>query len=114
MEKRKLTRPLNRSEGFHHIENYYRSGLRASEYYKQAGITQWQFYSWRRRYLLEHPESAPIAKSAATFHRLNIEDSPGQRISGLEIHYPHGVKLMIGSGHPLEIASLISLIQIQV
>jgi hypothetical protein len=46
---------LSRSEGFGHIENYYRSGLRSSEYYKQYGISEWQFYTWRKRYLSVHP-----------------------------------------------------------
>jgi hypothetical protein len=112
MEKRKSTHQLSRSEGFGHIETYYQSGLRPSQYCKQHGITEYQFYGWRRRYHQEHPKSEIAAGSVKGFHRIQIEDCSATRLSGLEIHYPHGVKVVIGSDHPIEIDKLRLLIQL--
>jgi hypothetical protein len=113
MEKRKSTHQLSRSDGFGHIENYYQSGLRPSQYCKQHGITKCQFYGWRKRYLIEHPELKHPETSVKGFHKISIEDCSDTRISGLEIHYPHGVKVVIGSNHPIEIETLRLLIQLQ-
>jgi hypothetical protein len=115
MEKRKaLSRPLSQREGFEHIANYYRSGLRPSEYYTQHEISEWQFYSWRRRYLAIHPQEETSANSEKNFHPLRIESTTGDiRISGLEIHYPHGVRVVIGNDHPVEIATLLELLKLR-
>ena len=114
MDKRTLSPPLSRTEGFRHIEHYYRSGLRPSQYYKQHGITEWQFYSWRQRYLREHPAIEHPAIADKVIHRIRIEEGSDNRVSGLEIHYPHGVKVVIASHSPIEIDTLRSLIQLQV
>jgi hypothetical protein len=116
MEKRKtLSRPLSRSEGFRHIENYYRSGLRPSEYYKQHGLSECQFYGWRRRYLSIHPTAGTeVVMEEKKFHRVRIESATGLRLSGLEIHYPHGVRVVIGADHPIEIEKLSELIKLRV
>jgi hypothetical protein len=114
MEKRTLTSPLSRTEGFSHIENYYRSGLRPSQYCKQHGITEWQFYSWRKRYLREHPAIEPPAIGDKVIHRIRIDEGSDHRVSGLEIHYPHGVKVVIASHSSIEIEKLRLLIQLQV
>jgi len=114
MEKnsRSPSRSLSQAEGFGHIENYYRSGQRPCEYYKEHGITEWQFYSWRKRYLQAHPQVSPAAGTGTILHKVRIDDVSDSRFSGLEIHYPHGVKLVIGSGQSLAIAQLSALIQL--
>jgi len=115
MEKRKSqSHPLSHSEGIGHIENYYRSGLRPSEYYHQHGISEWQFYNWRRRYLAIHPQAEMPEKAGKKFHRIQIESITGTQISGLEIHYPHGVRVIIGKDYPVEIEKLSELIKLKV
>jgi len=104
--------PLTQAEGFGHIENYYRSGQRPCEYYKAHDMTEWQFYSWRKRYLQAHPQVAHPAATGKILHKVRIDDASDFRFSGLEIHYPHGVKLVIGSGQSLAIAQLRVLIQL--
>jgi len=108
-------RPLRRSEGLAHIENYYLSGQRPSEYCKEHGITECQFYGWRRRYLELHPQ--PEKTSAVTqkkFHPLKIESPSGIHLSGLELHYPNGVRVLIGKEHSIGIEKLSALIKLRV
>jgi hypothetical protein len=40
---------LTGSEGLAHIANYYKSGLGPRAYYSQHGLTECQFYGWRKR-----------------------------------------------------------------
>ncbi|MDR3262011.1 MAG: hypothetical protein LBT78_09290, partial [Tannerella sp.] len=48
---------LSKAEGYEQIEGYYRQGgIGAKSYYTKQGVSEWQFYNWRRRYLREHPE----------------------------------------------------------
>jgi hypothetical protein len=115
MEKRKpISRPLSQSEGFGHIENYFRSGLRPAEYYNQHGLSEWQFYSWRKRYLLAQAQLKTPVVAEKKFHRVNIESPCGIELPGLEIHYPHGVRLVLGSGHSIGIEQLTALIKLVV
>jgi hypothetical protein len=105
---------LSRSEGLAHIENYYRSGLRPFEYCKQQGITECQFYGWRKRYLNLHPDAAHCAGVGKKFHPVKIESSGAVCISGIEIHYPHGVRLILSNDHPVAIETLTALIKLHV
>jgi hypothetical protein len=108
---------LSRKEGLAHIENYYLSGQRPAEYYKSNGLTECQFYGWRRQYLSLHPEAAdnsPSVKSRKKFHQVKIEAATSRGLSGLEIHYPNGVKVVLDSGHPVEIAKIKELIKLRV
>ena len=107
-------RPLTRSAGLAHIENYYRSGLRPSEYFSQHGLTDSQFYSWRKRYLALHPEAESAGKVQKKFYPLKIEPPSGIKVSGLELHYPNGVRVIIGNEDSIDIEKLSSLIKIQV
>jgi transposase-like protein len=117
-----LSRPLTESEGFAHIENYYRSGLRSVEYFRDHEISEWQFYKWRRRYLAVHSEIDPgrasqksaKAKTQKRFHPVRIESTSGIRISGLEIYYPHGVRLVVGNDQSIGIETLSELIKLRV
>jgi hypothetical protein len=113
METRKpFSRPLSQSEGFAHIKNYYCSGLRSRDYYKQHGISEWQFYQWRKRYLAVHPQADSPFNAEKKFHRIQIESTSGICISGIEIHYPHGVRVVISQEHPMEIETLSALIKL--
>jgi hypothetical protein len=55
---------VGKSAGYELIEGYYRQGgFGAKSYYTKQGVSEWQFYNWRRRYLQEHPEvSHPIVE----------------------------------------------------
>jgi hypothetical protein len=114
MEKRMISRPMSQSEGFDHIQAYLRSGLRPSEYYKSHNLSEWQFYQWRKRYLQQHPEVVPpVCANNKKFHPITITsgNNPSVVGSGLELHYPNGVKLVIGKDHPLDIEQLLVLIK---
>jgi len=109
-----LSRSLNQSEGFELMENYYLSGLRPIEYYHRHGISKPQFYYWRRRYSDAHPQETPAARSKKIFHPLKIEYTPDIRISGLEIRYPNGVRVVISNDQGIEIGKLSELIKLRV
>ena len=108
---------ISRKEGLAHIENYYRSGLTPVEYYKENGLTECQFYGWRRRYLSLHPEAVENhtgEKAKKKFHPLKIEPASSLKLSGLEIHYPTGVRVVLSSDHALEIEKKKELIKLRV
>jgi hypothetical protein len=108
---------ISRTEGMAHIENFYRSGLRPREYYNRHGLTECQFYGWRRRYLALHPEAAdkdsPV-KPKKKFHPVKIEPVSSLRLSGVEIHYPHGVRLVLGYEQEIDIEKIKELIKLRV
>jgi hypothetical protein len=107
--------PLSRTAGMAHIENYYRSGLRPFEYYQSHGLTECQFYGWRKRYLALHPEAEnkhTVSKSKKRFQPVKIESRTENQLSGLEIHYPNGVRVIVGSQQGIGIEKLKALIQI--
>jgi hypothetical protein len=116
MERKKRTceRLFSQSEGFRHIEEYFRSGLRPCEYYKQHHIGEHQFYSWRRRYLAAHPEMQGAIKAKKHIYPVRIDSPPNIRPSGLEIHYPHGVRVVIADCTSMGIDQLSSIIKLQV
>jgi hypothetical protein len=118
MGKRKEgVHPISQSEGFAHIENYYRSGLSPSAYYKQHGLTECQFYGWRKRYLAIHPQAdkrpTPV-KAKKQFHPVRTESATDIRLSGMEIRYPNGVRIVIANDRPIEITLLSELIKLWV
>ena len=106
--------PLTRSEGLAHIENYYRSGLRPSEYFNQHGLTDSQFYGWRKRYLALHPEAESAKNTQKKFHPVAIESPAVIKQSGLELHYPNGVRVIIGNEDSMDIEKLSALIKLRV
>lgn len=110
--RKPLSRPLTESDGFGHIESYLRSGLRPSEYYKSHGLSEWQFYTWRKRYFSAHPKGTLSASPGNQFHPVRIVSAPCGALSGLEIHYPHGVKVVISQEHSLDISQIAELIKL--
>ena len=49
---------LSKSEAYRLIEDYFSSGELPSVFYRRVGISDNQFYSWRQRYLRDHPHIA--------------------------------------------------------
>lgn len=116
MQTRKpQSRPLSESEGFSHIESYLRSGLRPSEYYQQNNLSEWQFYTWRKRYLSSHPAALSSTKPEKQIHPVSITAAPDPFCSftGLEIHYPNGVKVAVGSNCHLSVESVLQPVKMQ-
>jgi hypothetical protein len=111
-----LSRPLKQEEGFTLIENYYHSGMSPRAYYTHQGMTESQFYSWRKRYLAIHPQEKTSGEGKEKkLHPVKIEAYPENiRVSGIEIHYPHGVWVVIGDDHPAGIEKIKELIQLRV
>jgi hypothetical protein len=78
-------------------------------------ISEHQFYTWRRRYRSVHPElSASKAESSEgekQFHEVKFDHFPSAVFpGGLEIHYPHGVRVVIPMGNGLDMKTLFSFI----
>ena len=49
---------LSKSEAYSLIEDYFSSGELPSVFYRRVGLSDNQFYSWRKRYLRDHPHIA--------------------------------------------------------
>lgn len=49
---------LSKSEAYRLIEDYFSSGELPSVFYSRVGLSEGQFYKWRRRYLSDHPQFA--------------------------------------------------------
>lgn len=57
MENKKYER-LTKSLVYPLIDKYYSSGDLPSVFYKREGLSESQFYTWRQRYLRDHPAVA--------------------------------------------------------
>lgn len=57
MENKRYDR-LTKSLVYPLIEKYYSSGDLPSVFYKREGLSESQFYTWRQRYLRDHPSVA--------------------------------------------------------
>jgi len=100
------------------IAELLKSGGSASSFYKRVGLSEHQYYSWRRRYLRDHPDVLPtkpkIKKSPAAFHPIEVSPSASpvrkEQNMQIELEYPNGVVLRISSAlSDVRIASLIKL-----
>ncbi len=100
------------------IAELLKSGESPSTFYKRVGLSEHQYYSWRKRYLRDHPEALPtnpkMRKPAAAFHPIEVSPpvSPVRKDQNIqiELEYPNGVILRIGSAlSDVRIASLIKL-----
>jgi transposase-like protein len=114
MSKNSSSRPLSESEGFALISSYFQSGLRPSEYYKNYGITEWQFYNWRRRYLAAHPEMSKsgVSPEKKRFREIRIEPVASPVACSLEIRYPNGVIVAVPAGSGMDVEALSVLIKL--
>ena len=109
MKAIKTRRPLSEAEGFDIISDYFNSGMSNVDYCRTHDISEWQFYKWKRLYLLEHPEQKLSNKKTAVrkrrlFSPVEVEDQPIPSSSSLvslpaiEIEYPGGVCLRFSEG----------------
>jgi hypothetical protein len=64
--------------------------------------------------LAAHPELKRLSSLEKKIHPVRIEPPVEASLFGLEIHYPHGVRVVFDSGQPIAIEKLRALIQIQV
>jgi transposase-like protein len=118
MSKQTGAHKLSETEGLAHIESYLASGLRPSEYYRKHNLSEYQFYNWRRRYQSVRPELFASRSKPAVFRKEfhevkfikeSVSDSASSR---LEIHYPHGVKVIISTDSMLDLDMLSYLIKL--
>lgn len=49
---------LSKSEAYSLIEEYFSSGELPSVFYRRVGLSDNQFYGWRKKYLRDHPSLA--------------------------------------------------------
>ncbi len=49
---------LSKSEAYSLIEEYFSRGELPSVFYRRVGLSDNQFYGWRKRYLRDHPSLA--------------------------------------------------------
>lgn len=126
MENKKYDR-LTKSLVYPLIEKYYASGELPSTFYRREGLSESQFYTWRQKYLRDHPAIAkklgialkPIrpsvrqsietdkSSSAAAppdcsggFVQVDVPSlpAPASTVEGVyELCYPNGVKLRVPS-----------------
>lgn len=124
MENKKYDR-LTKSLVYPLIEKYYASGELPSTFYKREGLSESQFYTWRQKYLRDHPsiakklgfalkptgpstrKSTVKSSSAAAppdgsggFIQVDVASvsPPPVNVEGVyELCYPNGVKLRVPS-----------------
>lgn len=101
------------------IARFLKSGGLPSDFYKKEGLSESQFYTWRKRYLKDHPQA--LSKSIPTdkeskepqpgFHPIQVSaPKPPEQDSRIELEYPNGVVLRVdGALNEVRLASLIKL-----
>lgn len=122
MDNKKYDR-LTKSLVYPLIEKYYASGELPSTFYKREGLSESQFYTWRQKYLRDHPSLAkklgialkptgtsarksPAKSSSAaepaqgdgSFVRVDVPSVsawPAALEAVYELCYPNGVKLRV-------------------
>lgn len=117
------------------IEKYYSSGDLPSVFYKREGLSESQFYTWRQRYLSDHPSVAkklgvepkpartaprrkqsktasgePASPASVGFVRVEASEESSAATAGAdgyEISYPNGVRLRVASTTPSDRISVL-------
>ena len=93
MDNKKYDR-LTKSLVYPLIEKYYSSGDLPSVFYKREGLSESQFYTWRQRYLRDHPSVAK--KLGVAFKPARTPSRPPQT----RVHRsPCACPLLCGSGN---------------
>ena len=115
---------LTKDVAYDMIARYLKIGGSASAFYKKEGVTEAQFYSWRRRYLKDHPVYSDAEDARPVFHPIEVPaPAHNQRIEvpavahkqdkavdRIELEYPNGVILRVDGGvNDARLASLIKL-----
>ena len=130
MENKRYDR-LTKSLVYPLIEKYYSSGDLPSVFYKREGLSESQFYTWRQRYLRDHPVVAkklgvvPTPARTARSHKpsrgassrgfVRVESDKISSVSAecaadYELCYPNGVRLRVAPTTPSDrLSALIKL-----
>ncbi|GHT53901.1 hypothetical protein FACS189446_2390 [Bacteroidia bacterium] len=104
-------RRLSTEEGFAIIAGYYaQGGQGARQFYTSHGLTENQFYGWRKRYNRAHPDTAPVRATATGIRPLQITAAPLP--CSLEIEYANGNRLRIPSGEGFSLSLVTQLLQV--
>lgn len=134
MDNKRYAR-LTKSLVYPLIEKYYSSGDLPSVFYKREGLSESQFYTWRQRYLRDHPSVAkklgvvlkPVrtpshpprtrvsscaSASSSNSGFVRVEASKESSVAtsaaeGYELSYPNGVRLRIASTTPADRLSML-------
>ena len=133
MDNKKYDR-LTKSLVYPLIEKYYSSGDLPSVFYKREGLSESQFYTWRQRYLRDHPSVAKklgvafkpartpsrppnasfigrigIAGKQRLHARRGLKESSvaTETAEGYELSYPNGVRLRVASTTPADQLSML-------
>lgn len=104
------------------IVRFLKSGCLPSDFYKKEGLSESQFYTWRKRYLKDHPQasdrSVPAVKelkdpkeAPPVFHPIQVSaPKHPEQTDRIELDYPNGVVLRVyGALSETQLASLIKL-----
>jgi transposase-like protein len=100
------------------IAELLKSGESPSKFYKRIGLSEHQYYSWRRRYLKDHPDAWPpkpkTKRPQVGFHPIKVfppmPPVRKEQNQQIELEYPNGVILRTGALlSDVRIASLIKL-----
>ena len=134
MDNKKYDR-LTKSLVYPLIEKYYSSGDLPSVFYKREGLSESQFYTWRQRYLRDHPSvakklgvafkpartpsrppqtraSSGESASPANSGFMRVEASKESSVAtetaeGYELSYLNGVRLRVASTTPADQLSML-------
>ncbi|MDR0863537.1 MAG: hypothetical protein LBO74_01220 [Candidatus Symbiothrix sp.] len=102
---------LSTVEGFAIIASYYEQGGQgAKQFYTAHGLTENQFYRWRKRYNRAHPDTAPVSATGARIRPLQITAAPLP--CSLEIEYANGNRLRLPCGEGFSLALVTQLLQV--
>ncbi|WP_418676350.1 hypothetical protein [Alistipes putredinis] len=84
MDNKKYDR-LTKSLVYPLIEKYYASGELPSTFYKREGLSESQFYTWRQKYLRDHPSLAKKLGIALKQVGTSARKSPAKSSSPAEL-----------------------------
>ena len=86
------------------MARFLKSGGLPSDFYKKEGLSESQFYTWRKRYLKDPPQalikSVPADKESKYpqpgFHPIQVSTTKQrEQIDRIELEYPNGVVLRV-------------------
>jgi len=98
------TEPKSKSEMYPKIEQWQKSQQAQKQWCENNNVTPHVFHYWLRKYRTEHEDTKQ------KFIPLQISE-PCIQAGQIEIHYPNGVQLRVGSQIPLtELRKLIQIV----
>ncbi len=111
---------LTKETAYPIIARYMKTGGLASVFYKKEGLSESQFYTWRKRYMKDHPpvstkdRASKSVETSPSFHPVQVSSPPSsarkEQNAQIELEYPNGVILrMEATLSDVRIASLIKL-----